>query len=184
MVFIYSSGSTSRAVWLGRVVAGIYSRATFGPLYFHADNTRMTDQREVILARLAVVCAAVTGVASVVRNATDVDKLQRPAVVILDGSEELLEADPYARGVVRSEIQRMQLTPVIEVHARGDATLLSLYRSRLLLAILNDATLINAVTNMQYVGASVAPPAAQGREYIIQVSITFTYTFKLSDLAA
>jgi hypothetical protein len=145
----------------------------------------MTDTREVILSRLAAVCGAVTGVASVARNRLDVSKLQRPAVVILDGSEELLDLPD---GAVRSEIQRMQLTPVIEVHVRGDGgPLLSLYRSRLLLAILTDSTLYDAVGingTMRYAGASVAPPEAEGSEYIIHITIIFTYIFRLSDLTA
>jgi hypothetical protein len=145
----------------------------------------MIDQREIILARLAVVCAAVTGIASVVRNRLDVSKLQRPAVVILDGREELLDVPT---GAVRSEIQRMQLTPVIEIHVRGDGgPLLSLYRSRLLLAILNDTTLIDTVGKngtIHYQSAEVAPPTAEGSEYIVHLTIVFQYVFRLSDLAA
>lgn len=148
----------------------------------------MVDQRENILSRLVTVCLTVEGVAAAVRNRLDVSKLQRPAVAIFDGAEQLLDAPP---GAVRSEIQRMQLSPLIAVHVRGTDTadgggLLSLYRSRLLVAILTDSMLSDFVGKngtMRYEGATVAAPTAEGNEYRIDLVITFTYAFRLSDIS-
>jgi hypothetical protein len=146
----------------------------------------MTDQREAILARLLVLAGSVTGVASAARNRLDVSKLQRPAVVIFDGAEQLASEPEYGRGVVRSEIQKMLLRPVISVHVRGDGgALLSLYRARLLTAILNDAALIDAVSvngGIRYEAAEVLEPSAEGSEYRMDLAIGFTYIFRLSDL--
>lgn len=144
----------------------------------------MTDLREDILARLAAVCGAVTGVASTTRNRLDVSRLQRPAVVILDGAEQLLDAPATVR---HSEVQRMELAPIVSIHIRGtDAGgLLSLYRSRLLAAILTDATLDEYVSpngGVRYEGSTVAAPAAEGSEYRIDMAVVFTYPFRVADL--
>jgi hypothetical protein len=104
----------------------------------------MTDRREDILSRLVTVCGAVDGVTAAVRNRLDVSKLQRPAIAVFDAAEQLLDAPMSSRNLPsRSEIQRMELSPLISIHIRGtdsaDAgVLLSLYRSKVLAAVLND----------------------------------------------
>jgi hypothetical protein len=151
----------------------------------------MTDRREDILSRLVFVCGAVDGVTAAVRNRLDVSKLQRPAVAIFDGAEQLLDAPMSVRGIPgHSEIQRMELSPLISIHIRGtdtaDAgTLLSLYRSRVLAAVLNDSMLLATVMpngGIRYEGVTVAPPAAEGNEHRIDLALVFTYTFRLADI--
>jgi hypothetical protein len=149
------------------------------------------DQRENILSRLVAVCGAVEGVANAVRNRLDVGTLERPTVVILDGSEHFADAPSTS---FYAEIQRMQLAPAISIHVRGSdladgGSLLSIYRSRVLAAILSDATLNSYVTNqgdgrIRYAGSAVAVPAAEGKEYRIDLSLVFTYVLRLSDIAA
>ncbi len=150
----------------------------------------MADTREDILARLVAICTATSGVAAVIRNSLDVAKLNRPAVVILDGAEQLLDRPLSGRGQVAWEVQRMNLTPLIAVHVRANnavdaGTLMSLYRSRVLAAILNDSTLITTLgTNgaIQYEGATVAPPAPEGTEHRIDLHLVFTYRLAAADL--
>jgi hypothetical protein len=152
----------------------------------------MSDTREAILARLLVLAGTVTGVASAARNRLDVSKLQRPAVVILDGAEQLSSAPNSGRGETRSEVQLMELSPLISCYVRSSdsvdaGSLCSLYRCRLLTAILNDATLIGLVGKngrISYEGATVAPPAAEGAEYRVDLIVAFTYLFTLADIAA
>jgi hypothetical protein len=149
------------------------------------------DQRENILSRLVAVCAAVQGVANAVRNRLDVGTLERPTIVILDGTESFVDAPagPLER---HSQLQRMELLPALSIHVRGSdlvdgGNLLSLYRARILAAVLNDAALIGYVgTNgrIRYAGAAVAVPAAEGKEYRIDLSLVFTYVFSLADLSA
>ena len=149
----------------------------------------MADQREVILSRLAVLCAAVPGVAAVVRNSLDVAGLARPAVVIHDGVETLRD---QPQGVRHSEIQRMELSPAITVYVRAGGSadagvLLSRYRSSIVAAVLGDAPLDAAIgTNgyIQYQGCIVAPPDAEAKEHRVDISLVFQYVFKLDDLAA
>ena len=148
----------------------------------------MADQREAILSRLAALCAAVPGVAAVVRNSLDVAGLARPAVVIHDGVEALRDQPPQIR---HSEIQRMELSPAITVYVRAGGSadagvLLSRYRTAIVAAVLTDAPLDAAIgTNgvIRYEGCLVAPPDAEAKEHRVDITLTFQYVFKLDDLA-
>ena len=149
----------------------------------------MADQREVILARLAALCAGVSGITAVARNALDVAANARPAVIIQDGIETLADQPATVR---HSELQRMVLSPGITVFVRGGGTadagvLLSRYRSAIVAAVLADSALITATgTNgrIQYEGCAVVPPDAEAKEHQLDISLSFTYAFKLDDLAA
>jgi hypothetical protein len=151
----------------------------------------MPDQREAILSRLVAVCGEVEGINAVGRNTLDVSEMLRPAVIVLDGSEQIVTAaltDYRAPTVTKRQI--MQLVPQIIIALRGNTgaeggTLLTLYRNRVLAAILNDAALQASVTSnggIRYTGCVVPPPDAEGREFRIDLNLTFTYTFDLSGL--
>lgn len=151
----------------------------------------MTDQREAILSRLVTVCSGVEGVNAADRNQLDVSEMARPAVIVLDGTETLVTAQPTSGRVATvSEKQRMELHPQIIIALRGNSggeagSLLTLYRNRVLAAILNDTALRNSVTtngSIRYEGCVVPPPDAEAREYRIDLNLVFTYVFSLSDL--
>jgi hypothetical protein len=152
----------------------------------------MADQREAILSRLLAVVTGANGIASAVRNSLDVTKLARPAIVILDGHEQLVDTPMPARGQVTSGVQRMELAPQIAVHIRANnavdaGALLSLYRTRIVAAVLSDATLAGYLgTNgrTRYEGATVAPPAPEGNEHRIDLMLVFTYVLRLEDLTS
>lgn len=147
----------------------------------------MADTRELILARLAAVCAGVAGVSAVVRNRLDVAGLARPAVIVQDAVEQMLDRPQGAR---HSELQRMELSPGLTIVVRGGGSadpgaLLSLYRSAILAAVLRDAQLINlcgANGGIRYEGCLVPPPDAEGKEHRIDITLVFTYVLVLSDL--
>jgi len=149
----------------------------------------LADPREAILNRLVAVCAAVSGIQAAVRNRLDAAALRRPAAIVHDGAEQLLDAP---QGERRSRLQRMELSPGITVVIRGDdggeaGTLMTLYRSRVVYAVLNDAELQGLVGSnggIRYESATVALPDAEAREYRITVELVFTYPFYLSDLGA
>lgn len=149
----------------------------------------MADIREQILARLVTVCAGVTGVVSVGRNLTDVPLMQRPAVMINGGAEQLLTRHERARF---SQVQMMELTPHVILLVRADTgaeagALMSLLRGRLVNAILADATLRALVTTnggIRYEGCSENEPTPESKEPRLELQIVFTYPLKLSDLAA
>ena len=151
----------------------------------------MADQREAILSRLVAVCGAVTGINVAVRNQLDDPELGRPAVIVLDGVERVVTAQPTtAYGTTVSQIMRVALTPQIIVAIRGNGggeggSLLTLYRNSLLAAILNDATLLASVEangGIVYEGCDVPEPDPEGREFRLRLNIVFTYIFRLSDL--
>lgn len=151
----------------------------------------MTDQREAILSRLVTICGTVEGINAVDRNRLDVSELMRPAVIILDGTEHLIAAQPTnARDATVSERQRMQLLPQIIIAVRGNGGgeaggLLTLYRNRVVAVILNDAALRSSVTTnggIRYEGCTVQAPEAEAREYRIDLNFVFTYIFDLSEL--
>lgn len=151
----------------------------------------MADQREAILSRLVTVCGAVEGINAVDRNRLDVTEMLRPAVIVLDGSEHMVTASPSSgRDATVSEKQRMELLPQVIIAVRGNGggeagTLLTLYRNKVLAAILNDTALRASVTTnggIRYEGCVVPPPDAEAREYRIDLNLVFTYIFSLGDL--
>lgn len=147
----------------------------------------MVDLREQILVRLAVVCAAVTGVLAVARNRTDVLLTQRPAVLVNGGAEQIISNPrPAARF---SQVQLMELTPGITLLVRSDeadaGALLSLFRGLLVNAILSDATLRGIVTTngtIRYDGCNEVDPTPESKEPRLELQIAFTYPLRLSDL--
>lgn len=149
------------------------------------SGASVADTREVILARLVAVCGAVEGIQAVARNRLDVTALARPAIVVQDGIEEMRDSPPGAR---YGELSRMELTPditvVVRAAADGGGQLLSLYRSRVLAAVLRDAELIAATGKnggIRYAGCLAAPPDPEGREFRIDLTLVFSYVFRLAE---
>jgi hypothetical protein len=148
----------------------------------------MPEPRELILSRLVEVCAGVTGVMTAVRNQSDIPVTQRPGVIVQDGAETFLDAP---RGEQLSRAQRVELSPQILVLVRADTgaeagTLLSLFRNRIVHAVLSDTTLrgyVGTVGGMRFEGWAVLPPEPESKEPRGDLNIVFTYVFKLSALA-
>lgn len=149
----------------------------------------MSDLREQILSRIAAVCAGVSGIVASDRNRLAVTDLRRPAVIVLDGAEQLLDAPDGER---RSRVQRMELSPQIAILVRADTgteagQLLSLYRGRVAYAVLADATLrdyTGTSGGIRFEGSDVERPDPETREYRLNLNITFTYPFRLTDYAS
>src|ERR1051326_2765910 len=128
-----------------------------------------TDRREEILAQLLVIAADLDGVVATARNRPDAMELARPAIILQDGSEALQDAPGDNRN--RGRIQRMELSPRLDVHLRiADDTqsgpLLSLYRTRLIKAIVDDETLsgfVGTSGSIRYDGCTVPEPRQIGR---------------------
>jgi len=149
----------------------------------------VADTREVLLARLVTVCGAVSGIRAVGRNTLDVAALNRPAVIVQDGIEQVRD---IAQGARYSEVARMELAPGLTVIVRGGVGvdpggLLSLYRARVLTAVLSDPELIAATGRnggIRYEGCLVPSPDPEGKEHRLDLSLVFAYPFKLADVAA
>lgn len=150
----------------------------------------MADIREQILARLVTVCEGVTGIVSVGRNLTDVPLMARPAVTINGGAEQMISSPPP--GARFSQVQLMELTPGITLLLRADTgaeagSLMSLFRGRLVNAILSDATLRSLVTTngaIRYEGCNEVDPTPESKEPRLELQFVFAYPLRLSDLAA
>jgi len=85
----------------------------------------------------------------------------------------------------------MELSPGLTVIVRGGngvdpGGLLSLYRARVLTAVLTDAELIAATGRnggIRYEGCLVPSPDPEGKEHRLDLTLVFAYTFKLDDLS-
>lgn len=148
----------------------------------------MADVREQILERLVTVCAGVTGVTTAGRNLTDVPLMARPAVLVNGGAEQMISSPrPSARF---SQVQLMELTPGITLLVRSDTgteagALMSLFRGRLVAAILADATLQSIVTTngaIRYDGCNEVEPTPESKEPRLELQVAFTYPLRLADL--
>lgn len=149
----------------------------------------MIDTRELILARLPIICVGITGIEAVGQNQLDVPGLARPAIIINDGSEDVQLDRPNS--VSRfGQVQIMDLTPDIRLLLRADMgadarKITSMFRGRLIVAILGDAilrTIIGANGAMKYGGCSTPDPSPETKEPRHDFTFIFTYPLKLSDL--
>jgi hypothetical protein len=90
-----------------------------------------------------------------------------------------------------SQVQLMDLTPGIMLLVRSDTaaeagSLMSLFRGRLVAAILADATLRSLVTTngaIRYDGCNEVDPTPESKEPRLELQIVFTYPLRLADLA-
>lgn len=146
----------------------------------------MADKRELILARLPIVCEAIEGIVAVARNKLDVPQLKRPAIIIQDGSQQRLLAPKTDRF---SAHQLMELSPQIWVYVRagaGDAgPLMTLYHNRIAKAVIADPTLRQLVGqrgSIRYEGQSVPEPTPESKEPRMDVNVVFTYLLRMEDL--
>lgn len=144
------------------------------------------EPRETILARLLVVAQGLDGVQAVARNSADVPGLARPAFLIHDGSETLLDKPDNERF---SRLLRMEMAPLVAilVHASEPSagTLLNIYRARFLAAVISDAGILAAIGGngeIRYEGCSLEPATAEAKERRLELNLVFMYPFRASDL--
>lgn len=150
----------------------------------------MVDIRDDILARLPIVCAGITGIVAVGENGLDVPGVVRPAIIINDGSEEVVLERPNSPRRF-GQVQIVELTPDIRLFLRADdgrdaRKIKNLFRARIILAILGDATLqsiLGANGSMKYSGCSAPDPSPETKEPRLDFTFTFSYPLKLSDLS-
>lgn len=144
------------------------------------------DTRETILAGCLRVAGAVEGVKAAARNAVDVPGLARPAMLIHDGGETLLDKPVGER---LSRLQRVEIAPSIVILVDADAgnlgSLLNLFRARFLSDLLSDdalVTLLEPNGEIRYEGCVFEPITADSREGRMELNIVFTYVFRAADL--
>jgi len=149
----------------------------------------VADTRELILSRLVTVCAGVTGIVSAIRDQSDVPLTSRPGIIVHGGAEAYLDSPPNVRF---AQVQRMQLSPVVELRLRADTgaeagALISLYRGRILNAVAGDATLqgyVGRAGDIRLESFSQLEPLPESKEPRANWEFIFTYTLKRADLTA
>lgn len=143
----------------------------------------MADVREDILARLEAIAGGIVGIATVVRNASSIDDLDLPAIVVMDADEQVMEGEP-ATGKPNYAPVKVIMTPeiLIKVSGRpedvgGD---LNDFRAALIKAVLEDTTLAALATNggrVKYLGCSTQ--LGVGRAQVGEMAVAFGITYVL-----
>lgn len=154
----------------------------------------MIDRRELVLARCAVLIGQVPGIELGERNRGEVTGKRRPAIILNDGAEEVIERDAGdASGSRNSRIQAMRMEPqfLIKYQAaaadagpRGnelrDALLKTLFSDSELLTLLElDGQRISVI---KYLGGGLTTEEGEQRECTFEVNLGLTYIFRLSEL--
>lgn len=143
-----------------------------------------TDRRELILARLEVALAGVSGVKTVYRNRLDIPESKRPAVVILDADETVASTAPEGRGRAGGPPPMvMEMTPEIYLLAgpqRSDenvGTLINTLRINLIRAVLSDDSLLSLCKDgdINYLG--FATGLAFGRSMEAEAGLQFAFRY-------
>lgn len=140
----------------------------------------MSDSREAILARLAVVLDSVTGIKCAARNRASVDRDKRPAAYLYDGDEAAEVEQKSGRSPAL-----ITMTPEIYIVAGESAedigTKLNTLRGAVLAAVLTDAPLAALAGphgRVTYAGCATALSRGRTMEGEMGLNIAITYTLK------
>jgi hypothetical protein len=140
------------------------------------------------MARLLTIAAAVPGVAYTARNDLGVDDVALPAIVVLDGDEQIPDMGARLAGKIKAA---RLVTMSAEVHILQDgepATLgseLNALRVAVIRAILDDATLasiVGANGAIDPVGCSVGFAQGTRLQGELALVVRFTYPLIFADL--
>src|SRR5688572_21268051 len=97
------------------------------------------DKRELIIERLVELAAGVSGVTTVIRNRTEFDETQLPAIAILEGDEDVSDSDePRGRPSARPYL--VTATPLVYIRSDGSTTgtTLNAIRAEVIKAVIED----------------------------------------------
>lgn len=142
----------------------------------------MSYRRETILARLLEIASTIPGVAYAARNELGVDDVALPAIVTLDGDEQVV---PMGSGAAKIRAPRlMELSAEIHILQDGEpATIgseINSLASATIKAILEDSTLAATVGSngsIEPVGSSFG--LAQGAKLQGELALVFRFTYPL-----
>lgn len=144
------------------------------------------DTRELILARLAAVLAAVPGVVTFARNDAGVVEGTTPSVLLLDGDEDNGSPESYGRGRPANSPVVMVMKPEVYVlvASADPGPTLNALRDAIVSAVLNDSQLLGlcyATDPVHYEGAQSA--FASGRTLEGEMGLNFTFHYVLRPVA-
>jgi hypothetical protein len=140
------------------------------------------DNREAIMVRLLAVAATVTGINEVARNKPDMSGSKLPAIVLMEGAEDVDEGD-LGDGKPQGPV-RVTMIPQLVLWVSGKpeeiGTTFNTLRQRLIKAVLNDTQLIALTLNgrrARYAG--VKGPMIAGEMVFTQMVVEFRFTYVL-----
>lgn len=154
------------------------------------------DRREQILARCEVLIDTVPGIAITGRNRGDVTGKRRPAIILHDGPEDVVEQDAAGDGGARNSlVQRMRMEPQFQIKLQASAEQIgptaNALRVELLKVLFSDDELLDLVgaansrsSRIQYLGGGLTTEEGEQREGTLDVNMALTYVFRLADLLA
>lgn len=157
----------------------------------------MYDKREAILQRMYAILhtidgpAVVNGVPSIFRNRGEVPPEKLPALVLLDGREEIRISAHLKGGIKAPMILTLQpqvfvvLRPTVETDNNGIGEQLSDYRMRLLRAFRDDDDLFGLLGSngeIQYLGHETDMQTGLSMLGQMQLSFSLAYVLQPNDL--
>jgi hypothetical protein len=148
----------------------------------------MADQRELVLARLQAIGAAVPGIRTSVRNVIGISENRRPALVVLDADEAVEEADlsgsrPFDAPML--VVMSPEIFLMVSAAPEDIGTQLNIMRARVMRAVLQDAELRGIVgTNgaVRYAGCGTALAAGRSMEGEMAMTFAIRYALKPAEL--
>jgi hypothetical protein len=140
----------------------------------------MTDRREDILDRIYAVLLGVRGINDWARNIDEMQELQRPCLILIDGDEVISPTSTGRNG----QPMVMEMTPIIAIGVSDKPETLGAqangFRAAILAGLLADAQLQGlATTNgrIQYTGAN--GKLSHGSLMASDLQLNFTISYKL-----
>lgn len=154
----------------------------------------MIDKRELVLARCEVLIGQVPGIVLGERNRGEVTGRRRPAIIMQDGAEDVIEADQGdAGGSKNSRVQRMRMEPQFQIKFQAKAEEVgptsNTLRAALLKTLFSDDELLtlldldaSRISVIKYLGGGLTTEDGEQRECTMDVNLALTYIFRLADL--
>jgi hypothetical protein len=146
----------------------------------------MTDQREAILERLAVVCSEIEGVTTAARNKLQVADVARPALIVLDGNEDV--EDGYGKGKPSVSPLVVTMRPEVWLFAGGIpediGAAVSAFRALIISAVLTDSQLLALCkdSDIRYSGCMTNFTAGQRIEADLALVFVLRYVLRPNEL--
>lgn len=143
----------------------------------------MSDPREVILERLKSIAAGVDGVQLAGRNMIEVPESKMPAVMILEGDEEVSQSHSEARQRATTPAPMVMVPELCIIGNETAANLgetLNAVRAALIKAVTTDATLAGILgSNGRVVYRGAVTDLGIGRAMLGRMALRFAITYVL-----
>lgn len=138
------------------------------------------DRREGVVARLKTIAAGIDGINKVERNVISITDVQRPAIIIYDGSEEAVEPQSSRTGLPAIVTMTAEMRILLGASPANVGTDINALRMAVMHDVLTDAslqTIIGANGRVRYGGCETE--LGQGRTLDGDMVMRFNITYPL-----